>query len=198
MHIFPLILTIAASLVISSIQLLPTYYFYKISPVSLPFSKEVFDRSILPYKNLITFFASDFFGHPANNNFWSQSYGDFTPYFGVIPLVFALWGIYHLWHNGFVKFATFVSAFFMVAAVRGPVTYLIKTLQIPLLDSTTPARFISVAIFFLVIIAGFGFNDFLEKFQSEKYFKKFLHFLIPVGTVYLLLWAFALSATQFL
>lgn len=196
--VFPFVLTIISSLAVSAIQLVPTYYFYKISPVSLPFSKEVFDRSILPYKNLITFFASDFFGHPANNNFWNQSYGDFTPYFGVIPLVFALWGIYHLWHISFVKFATFVSVFFIISAISGPITYLIKTLQIPILDSTTPSRFISVSIFFLITISAFGFSDFTKNIEDQKYFKKFLHFLIPIGVIYLLLWTFAIFGTQFL
>jgi len=93
-----------ASLSVAAIQLIPTYFFYKNSPISLPFSKEVFDRAIMPTKNLITFFASDFFGHSANNNFWSQSYGDFTPYFGVVPLIFSLFAIYKFWRKNFVKF----------------------------------------------------------------------------------------------
>lgn len=196
--VFPFVLAIISSLAASAVQLVPTYYFYKISPVSLPFSKEVFDRSILPYKNLITFFASDFFGHPANNNFWSQSYGDFTPYFGIIPLVFAFWGIYHLWHTGFVKFATFVAVLFIISAISSPITYLIKTLQIPVLDSTTPSRFISVSIFFLIIVSAFGFADFLKNTGDQKYFKRFLRFLIPIGAIYLLFWIFAIFGTRFL
>lgn len=196
--VLPFVLTIVATLAISAVQLSPTYYFYRVSPISLPFSKEVFDKSILPYKNLITFFASDFFGHPANNNFWSQSYGDFTPYFGVIPLVFALWGAVHLWHMSFVKFTTIISVFFIISAVKSPVTYLIKTLQVPLLDSTTPSRFISVSIFFLIILAAFGLADFLKNIDEKKYFKKFLYFLIPIGAIYMMLWVFAVGGTNFL
>ena len=186
------------SFLISAIQLIPTYQLYKVSPISLPFSKEVFDRSIIPYKNLITFFASDFFGHPANNNFWSQNYGDFTPYFGVVPLIFALWAVFKFWQNNFVKFATATSLFFILSATHGPVTYLIKTLKLPLLDSTTPSRFISISIFLLVILAAIGFEDFIKNFQNRGYIKRFLKFLIPIAGVYILFWIFAIFGQYFL
>ena len=129
-------LVLLGSIGLTSIQLLPTIDFYRDSPISLPFAKDVFEKSILPFGNLISFFASDFFGHPASNNYWSRSYGDFTPYLGVVPLIFMFWAIFHLWKNRFVKFAAFVSAFFILAAVKGPITYLIQILRIPLIDAT--------------------------------------------------------------
>lgn len=189
---------IVFSLLLSAIQLIPTYYFYKISPISLPFSREVFDRAILPYKNLITFFASDFFGHPANNNFWSQTYGDFTPYFGVIPTVFALWAIFHLWKEKFTKFAAVVSLIFILAAVHGPITFFIKNFKVPLLDATTPARFISISIFLLIILSAIGLQDFLKNFKEKEYIRKFITFLIPLGLIYFLMWTFAIFGTKFL
>ena len=197
-NLFIYIISVLTSLLLGAIQLVPTYGFYKNSPISLPFSKEVFERSIIPFKNLITFFASDFFGHPANNNFWSQSYGDFTPYFGVIPLVFALWAIVKLWKVSFTKFAAFTSAFFILVAVHGPITYLIKTLKIPLLDATTPSRFISISIFLLVILAAFGFEDFVKNFQNKTYLKKISKFLMLLGVIYALLWLFAILGKFFL
>lgn len=187
-----------ATLSICAIQLLPTAAFYKISPISLPFSTYAFDLGILPAKNLISFFASDFFGHPANNNFWSQSYGDFTPYFGVIPLVFSLWAIVNLWKNKFTKFATIVSIFFILSALNGPITFLIKTFKIPLLDATTPSRFISISIFFMAILASMGFSDMISNFGNKKYIKKFISFTMIVGIVYVLMWAFAALGTKFL
>lgn len=193
-----LIFACVSSLLLSAIQLLPTYHFYKISPISLPFSTEVFDRAILPYKNLITFFASDFFGHPANNNFWSQTYGDFTPYFGVIPFIFSLWAIVRFWKRRFVKFTTLTSAFFILSAVHGPVTFIIKTFKIPLIDATTPSRFISISIFLMIILSALGFEDFLKNLQDKNYSKKFFYFLIPIGLVYVSMWLFAIIGTNFL
>lgn len=186
------------SLLVCAIQLIPTYFFYKNSPISLPFSKEVFGWSILPPANLVTFFASDFFGHPAANNFWNFSYGDFTPYIGVVPLIFALWAVKTLWHERFIKFATIVSVAFIMAAIKSPVTYLLSISNIPLLDATTPSRFISISLFLLVILTGFGFSDFLKNINNSKYIRNFLKFLSFIGLIYLLLWIFALVGTTFL
>lgn len=193
-----LIISFISTLLLSAIQIAPTVSFYKISPISLPFSREVFDKSILPYKNLITFFASDFYGHPANNNFWSQSYGDFTPYFGVLPLMFSLWAIFKLWRYSFVKFATITAAIFIIATVNGPITYLIKVFQVPLLNSTTPSRFISISIFFLILISAFGFDDILKNLNSAKYKKQFIFFLAPFFLLYSTLFLFSLMGANFL
>lgn len=182
--------SLVAALLLCSIQLLPTYSFYQTSPIHLPFAQGVFDKSILPFPNLITFFASDFFGHPATNNFWNVSYGDFTPYFGVIPLVFSLWGIYKLFKNKFIKFAALTSAFFIIASLRGPITFLIKQFQIPLIDATSPSRFLSITFLFLIIISAFGLSDFIENIKSEKYLKSFLKFITVLSLVYVLMWGF--------
>ena len=187
-----------SSILVSSIQTIPTAYFYKVSPISLPFAKEVFDRSILPYQNLVTFFASDFFGHPANNNFWSFSYGDFTPYFGVVPFIFSLWAIFTFWRKRIVKFLTITSVLFILSAVPGPITSFIRIAKIPLLDSTTPSRFISISIFLLIILCAYGFEDFLLNIKNIAYQKKFLKFLVPILAIYVFLWIFALFGSRFL
>lgn len=186
------------SLALTSIQLIPTYNFYKDSPISLPFTQEVFDRSILPYKNLLTFFASDFFGHPATNNFWSESYGDFTPYIGVIPLIFALWAVVKLTKYFFVKFSLTISIFFILAAVKGPITYLISVFHLPFINASTPSRFMSISIFFLIILAALGFNDFINNLQNKKYLHNFLKFLIMIAFIYFILWLFAIFGSNFL
>ena len=186
-----LLAAVSLSILLSAIQLIPTADFYAKSPISLPFASKVFDHAILPYKNLVTFFAPDFFGHPASNNFWSQTYGDFTPYIGVVPLIFCLWGIYKLWKLKFIKFATIVSVFFIIASTHGPITYLIKALQIPLLNSTTPSRFMSISMFLMIIIAGFGFEYFFRKFVIKNYLKLFIKFLLVIGMLYLMMWIFA-------
>ena len=187
------IFTVASSLALSAIQLIPTYLFYRDSPIFLPFAqKEIFLRSIIPFKNLITIFVSDFYGHPANNNFWSQNYGDFTPYFGVIPLIFTLWAVVHLWKRNLVKFLMIFLAIFILAATKGPLTFLIATLNPPLLDATTPSRFISVSIFLAIILAAIGFDNFIKNFQSKKYLRIFLKFLMPLAGIYAMLWLFAI------
>lgn len=183
---------------LSAIQIFPTASFYVESPISLPFSKDVFDRSIMPYQNLLTFFASDFFGHAATNNFWSLSYGDFTPHFGVIPLIFSLWAVKRFWRDKFVNFASITSVLFIMGAVNSPITFLIKAFQIPLLDSTTPSRFVSISIFVLIILAAIGFEDFIKNIKNQKYLKRFAKYLCFILLIYLLLWIFAIFGSNWL
>lgn len=185
-------------LMLSSIQLIPSLAFYRASPVSLPFSAEVFDKTIIPAKNLITFFASDFFGHPANNNFWSFSYGDFTPYIGVVPLLLFAWGIANFNHRKEIIFFATVAITFILASTQGPLTYLIKTFKIPILDSTTPSRFISISIMAMIVITALSLDDLLKNIGNKKYLKRFLTLLTFLGVVYILLWLFAFSAHNIL
>lgn len=193
-----LVASIITALGISAIQLILTVGFYKDSPVALPFSKEIFLNMILPYKNLITFFASDFFGHPAANNYWSFNYGDFTPYIGVLPIVFALWALYVNWNKKQIRFFLFIIIIFILAAVRGPITFLIQLLKIPVLDSTTPSRFLSISIFFLTLLSGFGFEDIINNCSNKKYFKKLIFFIGSIGIIYIFMWSFALFAGKIL
>ncbi len=193
-----LITSLVAAIGINAIQLILTLRFYKDSPVSLPFSREIFVNMILPYKNLITFFASDFFGHPAVNNYWSFSYGDFTPYIGVLPIVFALWALFTSWNKKQTKFFLLIIIIFILAAVRGPITFLIQFLKIPLLDSTTPSRFLSISIFFLIILSGFGFEDIVNNSSNRNFLKKFIIFIGVISIIYIIMWLFAILGANIL
>lgn len=193
-YLFAILLSVG----VTAIQLLPTIDFYKESPISLPFAKDIFDRSIFPFKNLVSFLASDFFGHPANNNFWGYSYGDFTPYFGVIPLIFTVWAVIKIKGDKNVKFFAIIFVLFILAATKGPITYLVKNLTIPLLDATSPSRFISISLFAGSILSGYGIASLVQNLHEKSYLKQFLKFSIFVLGLYGLLWLFAIFAINFL
>lgn len=178
-----------SSLGLCAVQLIPTIAFYKQSPVSLEFSKSVFDQFLIPYQNLITFLVPDFFGHPATNNFWSQNYGDFTPYFGVIPFILATWAIISVKKEKFILFGLIIGTLFFLASISSPISYLIKVLEIPILDSTSSARFISVTIFILAVFSGFGFDSFLKTLLTRNHGSKKLFVLIFLfGILFISLW----------
>lgn len=180
---------LAFSVGLSAIQILPTLMFYKQSPVSLEFAKQVFEEFLIPYQNLVTFLAPDFFGHPATNNFWSRNYGDFNPYIGVIPLILAVIGIYKNRANQFIKFGIIIGVLFLLASIASPVSLLVKVLKLPVLDSTSSARFMSITIFMLVVFAGFGLDSLLESFnKSKKLFKPIFLIIVSFGLIYLAMW----------
>ena len=173
---------------LSAIQIFPTVAFYKQSPVSLEFAKQVFDEFLIPYQNLITFLAPDFFGHPATNNFWSRNYGDFNPYIGVIPLVLAAVGIYKNRSNQFIKFGLVVGVLFLLASVASPVSFLVKVLELPVLDSTSSARFMSITLFILIVFAGFGLDSFVQSFKKAKKSRPIFLIVLSFGLIYFALW----------
>ncbi len=191
-YILIFISSITITLGLTAIQIIPTFVLYKDSPISQSFATSVYDKAILPVTNLVTFFASDFFGHPANNNFWNFSYGDFTPYIGIIPLIFFILGILNLKKIKQIKIFYLISIIFIIAAVNSPISFLIKQLHIPLLDSTTTSRFISIAIIFMIIIASFSFETFFANLNNKRYLKKVLMILTVLNIFYLLLWVFTL------
>jgi len=185
--LIPLLVSLTAPLFLTAVQLIPTIDFYRDSPISLPFNAQIFEKGILPYKNLVTFLAPDFFGHPASENFWSFSYGDFTPYIGVLPFILAIWAIKSLWKEKIIRFSTFMVILFIISSTSSPITWAIKTFEVPLLDATFPARFLSISIFFLVILAAFGFNNVSSNIQNKEFFKKFIKFLSIFFVLYLIL-----------
>jgi len=188
-NVAALVLILVFSLCLSAIQILPTLSFYKQSPVSLEFAKQVFDEFLIPYQNLVTFLAPDFFGHPATGNFWSRNYGDFNPYIGVIPLVLAVIGIFKNKSNQFIKFGLIAGVLFLLASIVSPVSLMIKVLKLPVLDSTSSARFMSITLFMLIIFAGFGLDSFIKSFQMpKKLFKPIFLIVSFFGVIYLLLW----------
>lgn len=181
-------LILVLSIGLSAIQILPTFAFYQQSPVSLEFAKQVFDEFLIPYQNFVTFLAPDFFGHPATNNFWSRNYGDFNPYIGVIPLVLAAVGFYKNRSNQFIKFGLVVSVLFLLASIASPVSFLIKVLQLPVLDSTSSARFMSITLFMLILFAGFGLDSLVQSFKQAKSPKPIFLIVLSFGLLYLGLW----------
>jgi hypothetical protein len=188
-NLYILAIILLTSLAFCAVQLFPSYSLYKKSPVSLPFSKNVFEEFLIPYQNLVTFLVPDFFGHPATNNFWSRNYGDFNPYIGVIPLIIAIYGIFKNYSNKFVKFALGLGALFFLASLQSPVSYLVKTFQIPILDSTSSARFMSVTIFMLIVLSGFGLDSIIHNIKKgSTSVKGIIKFVLCFGFIYLFLW----------
>lgn len=74
---------------VSAIQLIPSVELYLNSARETSQSQTLFYQSTMPWKNLVTVFAPDFFGNPAVGNFTGRDYGNFQMYFGTISAVLA-------------------------------------------------------------------------------------------------------------
>ena len=171
---------IIVTFLLSAIQTIPLAELYLRSPLTLPLAREVFNASLVPFKNFLTLFAPDFFGNPVTENFWSTIYGDGTPNVGILPFLFALYAItLKRWE---VKFFGLLCLVVVLYVTNNPVHSLIQNLQLPILTGTVAARTTFILCFSLSVLAGFGLDLFLK---SQK--NKVVYFL--TGTFVLIMLA---------
>lgn len=180
---------------LSSMQLLPALELNALSPLTEPFAKITFQTMKTPWINLITFFAPDVLGNPASLNFWSQIYGDGTPFFGVVPLFFALYSFFAR-KDFYLKFFSFSAFFYLLYAFPGPIYHLVKLSRISLFASTIPARSMFVVIFSLSLSSAIGLDTYLNNRQSKNYRRRFMKLVLLLTGIYLLFFSFSLSLGQ--
>ncbi len=176
---------------ISAIQLLPILFTsLNTHHGSLPFEWKA--QFAFPLLNLVHFLIPDYTQWTATDV--GEQYG----YIGLLPLIFAFWGIFHS-KDPRIKFFGLVALFSFIASL-GELTPLYKILYkfLPgLKQFRVPARFNALIIFPLAILSGFGFQYFLEDREHRKAvvksFKTLLYFSFLAGISVLLIMLFILS-----
>ncbi|MBI5292089.1 MAG: YfhO family protein [Chloroflexi bacterium] len=106
-----LLLSSALALALTAAQLLPTLELLRESPrantADYTFATTY---SLWPWR-LLTFAAPNFFGHPADHNYWGYgSYWEDDAYLGLVPLLFAAYALWHSIRNRKQTAARFVLA----------------------------------------------------------------------------------------
>lgn len=154
------------SLLISSIQLIPTLEIYFSSAREGLSSQELFGKFLATPRHLLTLFSSDFFGNPATENFWGDQYQDFNLFFGLISLCIALTGIINIIKN---KLDFSLGKWFLILALTAllfsfstPLSYLPLKLNIPILSTGVPARFIFIFQFSFCIVCAISLDKILK------------------------------------
>ncbi len=176
-------LAIALGLLITIVQLIPSYEF------TINSARDIDQGYIagredwfLPLKNLIQFIVPDFFGNPATYNYWGVwNYAEFIGFIGTIPLMLAFVGFLKVKKSIFFLIILIFSLFF---AIENPISKLPYTLNLPIISSMQPSRIIVLLCFALTSLAAIG----LEAFNKEKEKYKFvvsaaIILLITTGTL---------------
>lgn len=134
-----------------------------------------------PLFHLITFLAPDFFGNPATGNWWGRgfNYQEQIAYFGLIPLLFALFALFSREKKLFFWKIIFLVS--VLLAFRYPFSWLIYLLKLPLLSTASASRILFLSSFSGAVLASFG----LEMAKREKK-------VIPSKLI-LFLWVFVLG-----
>lgn len=166
---------------ISAIQLLPLLATsLNTHHGSLPYEwKAIYSFPLLNLTHFLT---------PGYTQWTATDIGEQYGYIGFLPLLFAFWGFFQI-QDTRVKFFGLV-AFFAFVVSLGDLTPLFKFLYhlLPGLSQfRIPARFNSLIIFPLAILAGFGIEQFLKEVGKEernkftKSLKRFLYIALGLG-----------------
>lgn len=174
------ILVFILSLLIASVQLLPTAEIYLASARETAANIDLLARTTFPWPAFLTLFASDFFGNTATLNLRTFNYADARAFIGVPALLFLGFSVFRLSRFGQAKFFVFLAVFGIIFSTW-PGALIFNFLHIPVLSSVVPARLLLVATFAGAILSAHGFDIWLK----EKFPKKIL---LIIGLIYVALW----------
>ena len=183
-----LLITLAV-LGITAAAWLPLREYYSYASRGISSSEFNYQKTLLAWKNLITFISPDFLGNPTTANYWGKSdYTETAFYIGVAGFAFFLISI--------VSKLTKIKKFFIAAVLivfflclNWFLPKLMVYLEIPVITSGVATRFLFLASFSVCVLAGFGVDDFIKN-------KKFPKILFALGIAFLLLFLFAFLAPK--
>ena len=172
-------------ILISAMQLLPTLELIFQSARASYFHSS-FLRLLIPPFHFVTVLVPDFFGNPATRNYWiTGTYIERVMYVGVIPLIFIIYAFLKKQSSQFWFFV--ISAIVvLLLAFDTLIGRIIYSFQIPFISTAVPTRIMFLFCFSASMIAGFGFESFINN-PNKKNILKAICFL---GGIYLLTWIF--------
>lgn len=179
-------LIVAAFIVITSIQWVPTLRFISESARNVDQGSWQKEGWFVPPQNLFQFFAPDFFGNPATGNYYGVwNYGEFIGYIGLIPLFFALYACIKLKNK---KSVFFLSAIIIsvILVTDNPVSELPYRLNFPFISTSQPTRLISMIDFSLAVLAALG----VDQLRSNAKQKRSVLFSIAILFFLVGIWVF--------
>ena len=195
-EVFYFLFFLILGLGIAAVQLIPTFELYRQAPLAKDFARWTFEHFLIPYRQLVTFFAPDFFGNPATGNFWGRDYGDLTPSIGIIPLFFAFIPLVLKKKNKLFNFLYLSSLIFLFLAIKSPLSLMVKLIRIPVLSSSNPARILSLLFFNLSILSAFGLDSFFNQLKKKAKDQGVKILISIFCLIYACLWVFTLFGSK--
>ncbi len=191
------ILGVIFSLLLAAVQLLPFIDLLKESARLGAYGKiDLITMFFVPLRQLIMFFAPDFFGNPATANYWGKvNYYEYCGYFGIGSILFILYLIVSKKINRETCFWLLVGIMALFLATPNPISLLPYNLRVPLLSSLLPARLLFFTTFAFSVLTAMGFNHLSKDFYSKKRRKSLTKFLVCLACLFfvlLSLWIFSL------
>jgi len=152
-------------ILISSLQLIPTWELLKLSVRTADPNIVNYNFGLLPGKILITLLAPDFFGNPATGNYFGfMGYQETSGYAGVAAVVLAITAIFTgTKKHKSLKITAIILLFLGIGlAFDNPVSQLVYRWRLPLISTGYASRNLLFLSFSLAVLASLAISN-LEK-----------------------------------
>ena len=188
-------------LLITSIQTLPTFQFFKTSALNGSTSQNLFFRTRTAPRRLLTAFSPDYFGNRITNNYWADTfssvdYMDANLFVGSVALVFALYAVSSKSKTSHEKFFIVFFIATLLLALNTPFSYLLGKLKIPMLSTGVASGILFLSSFCLSALSGFGVDKFGLQKNQNKLFQILLIYLFVWLTILLVPTEYKRTATR--
>jgi hypothetical protein len=149
-------------LLISSIQLLPTFELYRLANINSQSSNFIMDRFLMPLSHLITIIFPNYFGNQGTYNWWgSGDYVETIASVGTIPVFLGLFALITRNKKSYPVVSFYHSVFWvtLLLSLNWFGARLIFHLPIPILSTGIPTRIYLITAFAIAVLSGFGFDQ---------------------------------------
>lgn len=147
--------------------------------------------SAIPWRYLITMFVPDYFGNPVTRNDWFGQYAEWSSYTGIVPILLAGYALFRRFWRQMLFFGLLGSTA-LALATPTLLNSLLPALNLPVISTSVPTRFIALVSFSWAVLAGFGLDSLWSDWKKEKV-KVFIQFSVIVLVFFVLLWVLTLS-----
>jgi hypothetical protein len=190
-------LSVIFGLLISSVQVIPTLEFLKTSSRGGGVDYSFASSFSLPPKQALAFILPFFFGSPLDNSFWGRgNFWGLCGYLGTIVPIFALLSLLKRKDKFKVIFLVFSIFTVLFAFGKYFVIFWFFYKFVPLFDLfRVPARILFFYAFSMSILAGIGFEYFIEKNEKilNSFFDKKVRIALFIVSFFCLLFAILLK-----
>jgi Bacterial membrane protein YfhO len=180
---YPFVIHGLIVILIIAVQWWPTLQLINLSARS---SDQIWQKEgwFIPWQHLIQFVSPDFFGNPATQNYWGTwNYGEMVGYVGILPFIFALFGMFFRKDKKTLFFGTvfFLSLIFALPTIFAKLPFI---WHIPFISTAQPTRLLFLTDFSLAVLAALGFDYY---FRLER--KRIIFYpVLFTGIIFSILW----------
>ncbi len=166
---------------ISGLHLVPSYEALMQAARGSTDAKYLFDGYLLQAQELVKFIAPDYFGNPAVYNYTGEGfYYERMGYFGVIPLVLAVFALSAIRIKDKESFWGYLLLLAVILAFKNPVSwFFLYTMKVPIISVLIPSRILYIAVFSGTVLASYGL-------EWAMFAKKKIHYIQAFGCIAIL------------